>query len=61
MTASSSDQEFYNFKFKKSTNLSLSNQLASIILGNHSFQGFMNNWRQNSFIIVLAKSSVNRR
>ena len=42
-------------------NLSLSNELAGIIPCNHSFQSFMNNWRQDPFIKILTKGSINCR
>ena len=39
-------------------NLSLSNQLACIVLCNYSFQCFMNNRRQHLGIVFLTKGSV---
>lgn len=41
--------------------LSLSDELASIILCNHSFQSFMNNGWKDPFIVIFAKGSINCR
>jgi hypothetical protein len=47
-----------NTTFVMKKYLSLRDKLTGIVLCNHSFECFMNDWRQNSLIVVLPQGPV---